>query len=93
MPKSESLYQQVVDISAEYLGPSAERFIGRQITVHLQKNPEKLNKRDIPRLTEWVHITFSLLTDDQKLVDSFTNDLHSLVKTSKKTRIPDAQSK
>lgn len=93
MAKPKSVYQQVVAITAEYLGPSAERFISRQITMHLQKSPEKLNKSDIPQLIEWVRITFSMLTNDQKLIDSFTNELRALAKTSNNTRVPDAQSK
>jgi hypothetical protein len=93
MANSKNLYQQTVDISSEYLGPSAERFISRQITNHLKKDPEKLNKRDIPRLAEWVRITFSLLTDDQELIESFDNDLRSLTSASSTvTRVSNAQS-
>lgn len=94
MVASRSLYQQSVAISTEYLGPSAERFISRQITNHLRKDPTKLVKRDIPELTKWVKITFSLLTNDQELVELFIRDLGSLAASSSTaTRVIDAQTK
>jgi hypothetical protein len=89
---AKSVYQQVVSISAEYLGPSAERFISRQITTHLLKDPEKLTKRDISKLTEWVRVTFSLLTDDQELVESFVSDLKALSANTPKAGVSNAQS-
>lgn len=94
MTAPRSLYQRAVTISIEYLGPSAERFISRQITNHLRKDPARLTKRDIPELTKWVKITFSLLTDDQGLVEAFVQDLGSLAASSSKTTgVTDAQTK
>lgn len=94
MVAPKSLYQQTVTVSTEYLGPSAERFIGRQIVNHLRKDPEKLTRRDMPELIKWVKITFSLLTNDQRLVEAFIADLESLSLRAPKTkRIPDAQTK
>lgn len=94
MATSKSLYQQVIVISAEYLGPSAERFISRQVANHLRKDPAKLTKRDIPELTKWVKITFSLLTNDQELVEAFVQDLESLAASSPRTTgVIDAQTK
>jgi len=94
MQSSKSLYKQAVDISSEYLGPSAERFIGRQVANHLKKDPERLTKQDMPRLIEWVRVTFSLLTDDQELIESFVADLQTLSNTpSGKAQVPNAQSK
>lgn len=94
MAISKSLYREAINISVEYLGPSAERFISRQITNHLRKDPTKLTKRDIPELTKWVKITFSLLTNDQELVEAFVQDLESLAASSSKTtRVTDAKTK
>lgn len=90
MATSKSLYHRVVDVSTEYLGPTGERFISRQIVTHLNKEPERLTKQDIPKLTEWVKLTFALLTDDSELVDSFANDLDSLARTPKKSPVTDA---
>lgn len=90
MATSKSLYHQVVDVSTEYLGPTGERFINRQIMTHLNKEPDQLAKQDIPKLTEWVKLTFALLTDDTELVDSFGNDLNDLTRQTKKSRVSDA---
>lgn len=94
MAASKSLFQQVAALSIEYLGPSAERFISRQIVNHLRKDPEKLTKRDLPELIKWVKITFSLLTNDHGLVDLFVADLESLSQAAPKTKkVSDAQAK
>lgn len=78
MSPTKSVYQKVVHISAEYLGPAAERFMRRQITTHLDKKPEDLTYQDIDELTNWVKITFALLTEDHRIVEAFTRDLQSV---------------
>lgn len=67
-----SIYQQALIITKDYLGPAADRFLSRQITFHLQKEPEKLSRRDIPQLAEWVKVSIAILTEDKKMVDDFT---------------------
>ena len=42
-----TLYSDVVDITYDYLGPAADRFVTRQIRSHLGKAPEELKKRDL----------------------------------------------
>ena len=73
-----SIYQQAVQITKDYLGPAAERFISRQITFHLQKDPEQLTKKDIPQLAEWVKVSIAILTEDKKMVDDFTKKILKL---------------
>lgn len=73
-----TLYHQAVQITKDYLGPAAERFISRQITFHLQKDPEKLTKKDIPQLAEWVKVSIAILTEDKKMVDDFTKRILKL---------------
>ncbi len=77
---SSPLYDEVVKITQEYLGPAAERFISRQIQSHLNKKPENITKQDIPALTNWVKIAISLLTEDTAMVDSYTQSLLRLAK-------------
>ncbi len=72
---STSLYEQAVDISEEYLGPAAERFIRRQISTHLGIKPEKLNIKDLPQLVKWVSLAFALLTNNADELDEFTQNL------------------
>ncbi len=85
MAPAKNLYQKVVDTSVEYLGPAAERFIRRQILMHLSKEPEKITKQDIPELTSWVKLTLALLTENQELVDTFAQDLRGIALTTNET--------
>lgn len=73
-----SLYQQVVKVTREYLGPATERFISRQIQTHLRKQPEDLTESDLAELVDWVKIAIALLTEDAKLVDDFARSLLKL---------------
>ena len=77
---AKSIYQQALFITKDYLGPAAERFINRQITFHLQKEPELLTKEDIPQLAEWVKVSIAILTEDKKMVDDFTERIVKLKK-------------
>jgi hypothetical protein len=67
---AKTVYKQVVDITQEYLGPAADRFVDRIIQFHLNKPPEELTKRDIPKLSEWIKVTLGLLTDNKSMVES-----------------------
>ena len=73
-----SIYQQALTITKDYLGPAADRFLTRQITFHLQKEPERLSKKDIPQLAEWVRVSIAVLTEDKKMVDDFTKRILKL---------------
>lgn len=77
---SRIIYEQTIEITQDYLGPAAERFITRQIVFHLQKDPKRLTKKDIPQLAEWVKVSIAVLTDDKKMVDDFTKRILTLVK-------------
>ena len=73
-----SVYQLAVEISHDYLGPAAERFLQRQIQFHLQKDPSDLTVDDLPELSEWVKVSISVLTEDKDLVDDFANRILNL---------------
>lgn len=74
------LYQEVVDITTSYLGPAAERFITRQIKTHLHKNPDQLSPEDIAKLVDWIKIAIALLTEDDKTVQDYTENLLRLTR-------------
>jgi hypothetical protein len=71
----ENLSDHILEISRDYLGPAAERFVNRQIVTHLRKKPETLTKSDVYKLIDWLKLSFSLLTDNTKLVDEYTHRL------------------
>ena len=75
-----NIYHQALAITKDYLGPAAERFIARQITFHLQKEPELLAKEDISQLAEWVKVSIAILTEDKQMVDDFTKRIFKLKK-------------
>lgn len=69
------LFDQVVEVSQDYLGPAAERFIDRQISAHLKKEPSQLQASDIDKLIDWIKLSFALLTKDTSLVDEYIKRL------------------
>jgi pyridoxine 5'-phosphate synthase PdxJ len=73
-----SVYKQVTDITRDYLGPATERFLDRQITFHLKKDPRRLTAEDIPKLAEWVKVSIAILTDDRSMVDDFSKRINRL---------------
>lgn len=80
MSGTKKLYEQMVDITADYLGPAADRFIDRQIQSHLSKKPEQLTRQDIKALVSWSRLAMALLTSDSSIVDEFTGRLNELAR-------------
>lgn len=72
---TEELFDALVAIAEEYLGPAAKRFMSRQITHHLNKKPAEITLDDLPKLVEWVRITIALLTEDKTMVEDFASRL------------------
>lgn len=75
---SSNTYQQLVDITNDYLGPASERFIQRQVETHLNKKPEDVTKEDVQKLVEWVRIAIALLTEDGKMVDNYVESIKKI---------------
>lgn len=74
----ENLYDKVVRITYDYLGPAADRFVTRQIRNHLHKEPEQLKKNDLKSLIDWIKIAMSLLSNDDRLVARYVAELQEL---------------
>lgn len=83
MRPEHSLYQDVVGITYEYLGPAADRFVVRQIRNHLHKDPENLQRKDLKQLIDWIRLAMSLLSDDLHVVEKYINDLEQLTTRKK----------
>ena len=73
-------YNGLVDATKEYLGPAAERFINRQISFHLEKNPEDITQEDTLRLSEWIQTALSLITNDKKMVANAAKRIREITK-------------
>lgn len=84
---SNSLYKHVVETTAVYIGPSADRFITRNIVCHLGKAPEKLKNADLDKLIKWIKPAMALLTDDTQSVDKYIDSLEKLTRPVRKIRL------
>lgn len=85
---TDTLYDQVVQTTYDYLGPAADRFVARQIRNHLGKAPEELQKQDLRRLIDWISLAMALLSDDQELVAHYIADVKELANAAdNKTRM------
>jgi len=78
MSYNNSIYARAVEITEDYLGPAGERFLRRQITTHLDIEPEKMRKQDLSKLVDWTALAFASLTDNTKDVEAFTKELSLL---------------
>jgi len=45
---ADSLFENIVDITEQYLGPAARRFIVRQVAFHLSKAPRSSTPKTFP---------------------------------------------
>jgi hypothetical protein len=62
-------YQSIVEITQDYLGPAAGRFVDRQIRSYLNKSPEEINRKDIPMLALRIRSGLVVLTHDKDTVE------------------------
>jgi hypothetical protein len=69
------LIDQILEVSQDYLGPAADRFVDRQIATHLKKKPDNITRQDIYKLLDWIKLSFALLTNDTKMVDQYVKRL------------------
>jgi hypothetical protein len=80
MSSTTSLYDDVVTITYDYLGPAADRFVVRQIRNHLQKDPAELQRKDLRQLIDWIQLAMRLISSDSEAIDQYISDLEALVK-------------
>ena len=77
-PVTSTPFELVVEVTAGYLGPAAERFISRQVTNHLHKRPEDLSFDDLRRLIDWLKLSMAFLTSDEKVVARYVAELKAI---------------
>lgn len=83
MTTNKSLYEEVVSITYEYLGPAADRFVVRQIRNHLGKEAQQLRKKDLASLIDWIRLAMLLLSNDERLVEKYITQLKTLTRAEK----------
>lgn len=79
-----TLYDEVVHVTYDYLGPAADRFVGRQIRNHLRKDPDQLRPKDLQQLIVWIQLAMRLISDDDLIIDRYMADLETLAKPKAK---------
>jgi hypothetical protein len=79
-----SIFDQVVAVTYDYLGPAADRFVAREVEAHLNKNPEDLTKADIVVLIDWCKLAIALMTDNEKDVDEYSRRLQAIANNGAK---------
>lgn len=77
---SHSLYSDMVVIASDFLGPTADRFLSRQIEAHLGISPSNITADDLPRLEGWLRISLGLLTEDKQSIEDFMSQINRLAK-------------
>jgi hypothetical protein len=76
--KEANIYQQILEITDDYLGPASKRFVDRQVISHLQKPPEKLTPEDLPVFADWASAVIALLTEDKAVVAEYEHRIKAL---------------
>ena len=79
-----NLYDEVVTVTYNYLGPAADRFVARQMRNHLQKDPTDLKPKDLRQLIDWIQLAMRLISNDSQTVDRYIADLDGLAQTKKR---------
>jgi hypothetical protein len=73
------VYDEVVKITQAYFGPASHRFIDRQVSSHLGKQPEQLRQKDLKSLIDWIVLAMSMLVEDETMVKNYITDLKRLI--------------
>ncbi|HUD07307.1 MAG TPA: hypothetical protein VMR34_05475 [Candidatus Saccharimonadales bacterium] len=74
------LYNRLVWITSDYLGPTADSFISHQIKNHLNKSPQNLVPGDITELAEWLKVSMAFLTKDTSTINNYFEALKKLAR-------------
>ena len=69
------LIDQILEVSQDYLGPAADRFVDRQITTHLKQKPDTITRQDVYKLIDWIKLSFAMLTNDTGMVEQYAKRL------------------
>jgi len=75
-----NLYDEVVSITYQYLGPAADRFVIRQIRNHLKKDPDELHRKDLRQLIDWIQLAMRLISSDNDVIDRYVAELELLAR-------------
>ena len=72
-----TLYDQVLNVARDYMGPSAERFVVRQLNGHLNIEPHQLTGHHLEELAKWCYTSGKLIMRDER-AQEFSNKVKAL---------------
>ena len=72
-----ALYDDVLNIAREYMGPAAEKFMIRRCTSIRIKNPDEIKKEDIDRLAAAIQTTAKIYLNEAQVL-KFKQDILAL---------------
>ncbi len=75
---SDKLYKDILGIAEKYLSKDAEKFVERQISLHLKKPPDDLNAEDSAELAKWCKISGALVMG-QSRAEQLAKEIYGLV--------------
>lgn len=81
MSSGTALYNQIVKITEDYIGPAAKQFIDNHIQNHFAISPSNLSYKDMPELIEWIKISMSYLTSNTALIEDYVQRLSDISQT------------
>lgn len=81
MSTQSQVFNTVLSITEDYLGPAAPRFISRLVEYHLHKEASDITINDLPDLIIWIQLAVTVMTDDRQLIDEYVGRLNELVRT------------
>ncbi len=61
-----ALYDNIVALSKNYLGPAAAKFVDRQIDAHLKVDSSQLTSSHMEELAKWCYSSGKLLMDNDE---------------------------
>lgn len=78
MRKQDTVHDEVIAVTYDYLGPSSRRFVTKLAKSHLDKKPAEITREDINELHKWGVKAFALIADDDQIIDEFSTRLLAL---------------
>lgn len=70
--KPSVVYEEIIDMAYDYLGPASRRFITKIAKSHLNKRPSELTRDDVAELHKWAVRAFALVAENSKMIDEFS---------------------
>jgi hypothetical protein len=76
--KPSVVFEEIVDMTSDYIGPAARRFVTKIIRNHLSKSPSELKRSDVTDYHKVAVVAFAHVTKNSRLRYEFSTRLLAL---------------